>query len=348
MFREAFIYACAFSFILYVLVSNLAPSTLRRHLTLLNNVQHIHTGQVPRLAGFVIFLSLALFYFSMPLEEIRHPLAVILISALPLWAAAFIEDIKGNILHLHRLAGIFFSICVFIFINDFSWPRLSFIGSDFLYKNPFLIKVIFALVIATVVNGANFVDGMNGLACFSIMISFLCLFLLAQRVDDIIFVHLSLLSLGLLSIFILFNFPFAKIFLGDSGAYLLAYLLITMLIIFYGRHPELSNWGAVVIVFYFAFEVIFSFFRKIIQKQSPLLPDNKHLHLLLFRNLCESYPKKMANPLTTIILSIIYLQPLLYISLFPPEKFWMSLSLFLLSSTYIIFYFYFSKKIISR
>jgi UDP-N-acetylmuramyl pentapeptide phosphotransferase/UDP-N-acetylglucosamine-1-phosphate transferase len=200
------------------------------------------------------------------------------------------------------------------------------------------------LLIATVVNGVNFIDGMNGLACFSITIPFLCLFMLAQRADDMIFIHLSLLLLGLLSIFVLFNFPFAKIFLGDSGAYLLGYFLIAMLIMFYGRHPELSNWGAVVMVFYFAFEVIFSFFRKIIEKQSPLDPDNKHLHLLLFNNLCESYSKKMSNPLTTIILSAIYIQPLLYISLFPPEKFWMGLSLFLLSLTYIIFYFYSSKK----
>ena len=344
MFNDTFISVCIFSFILYVLVLNLSPSILRRLITPLSNVQHIHTDQIARLAGFVIFLSLTLFYFSTPIKELRHPLAVILISAFPLWILAFIEDIKGNVLHLHRLAGIFFSICVFIFINDFSWPRLSFIGSDFLYKNPFLIKVIFALVIATVVNGVNFIDGMNGLACFSITISFLCLFILAQRVDDMIFVHLSLLLLGLLSIFILFNFPFAKIFLGDSGAYLLGYLLITMLIIFYGRHPELSNWGAVVMVFYFAFEVIFSFFRKIIVKQSPLHPDSKHLHLILYKNLCESYSIKMSNPLATIILSVIYIQPLLYISVFPPEKFWMGLSLFTLSLTYIIFYFYLSKK----
>jgi UDP-N-acetylmuramyl pentapeptide phosphotransferase/UDP-N-acetylglucosamine-1-phosphate transferase len=185
---------------------------------------------------------------------------------------------------------------------------------------------------------------MNGLACSSVMISFLCLFMLAQRVDDMIFVHLSLLLLGLLSIFFLFNFPFAKIFLGDSGAYLLGYLLITMLIIFYGRHPELSNWGAAVMVFYYAFEVIFSFFRKIIGKQSPLNPDRKHLHLLIYNILCESYSKKMANPLTTIMLSVIYIQPLLYILLFPPEKFWMGLSLFFLVLTYIILYFIFCKK----
>ena len=344
MFRDTFIYTCGFSFILYVLVLNLAPSILMRLIYPIKNIQHIHTEKVPRLAGFVIFLSLTLFYFSTPINELRHPLAIILISAFPLWFLAVIEDIKSNVLHLHRLAGIFFSICVFIFINDFSWPRLSFIGSDFLYKNPFLIKIIFALVIATVVNGVNFVDGMNGLACSSMSISFLCLFMLAQRADDMIFVHLSLLLLGLLSIFILFNFPFAKIFLGDSGAYLLGYLLITMLIIFYGRHPELSNWGAAVIVFYYAFEVIFSFFRKIIEKQSPLNPDRKHLHLLMFQILSESYSKKMANPLTTIILSVIYIQPLLYVLLFPSEKFWMGLSLFFLSLTYIIFYFIFSKK----
>jgi UDP-N-acetylmuramyl pentapeptide phosphotransferase/UDP-N-acetylglucosamine-1-phosphate transferase len=344
MFRDTFIYTCGFSFILYVLVLNLAPSILRRLISPTKTIQHIHDKQITRLAGFVFFLSLTLFYFSTPINELRHTLAVILISAFPLWFLAVIEDIKGNVLHLYRLAGIFFSICVFIFINDFSWPRLSFIGSDFFYKNPFLIKVIFALVIATVVNGVNFIDGMNGLACSSVMISFLCLFMLAQRVDDMIFVHLSLLLLGLLSIFLLFNFPFAKIFLGDSGAYLLGYLLITILIIFYGRHPELSNWGAAVMVFYYAFEVIFSFFRKIIQKQSPMLPDQKHLHRFLYDNLCESYSKKMANPLTTIILSVIYIQPLLYILLFPSEKFWMGLSLFFLFLTYIIFYFIFQKK----
>jgi UDP-N-acetylmuramyl pentapeptide phosphotransferase/UDP-N-acetylglucosamine-1-phosphate transferase len=346
MFRDTFIYTCGFSFILYVLILNLKPSIFRSLTYTQKNVQHIHADEIARLAGFVIFLSLTLFYFSTPINELRHPLAIILLSASPLWAAAFIEDIKGNVLHLHRLAGIFFSICVFIFINDFSWPRLSFIGSDFLYKNPFLIKVIFALVIATVVNGVNFIDGANGLAGLSVIISFLCLFMLAQRVDDMIFVHLSLLLLGLLSIFILFNYPFAKIFLGDSGAYLLGYLLITMLIIFYGRHPELSNWGAVVIVFYYAFEVIFSFFRKIIQKQSPLEPDKKHLHLLLFNNLCNSYSKKMANPFVAVILSVIYIQPLLYISLFPPEKIWMGLSLFFLCLTYIIFYFLLNKRFV--
>jgi UDP-N-acetylmuramyl pentapeptide phosphotransferase/UDP-N-acetylglucosamine-1-phosphate transferase len=119
---------------------------------------------------------------------------------------------------------------------------------------------------------------------------------------------------------------------------LLGFLLITMLIIFYGRHPELSNWGVAVITFYFAFEVIFSFFRKIIQKKSPLNPDNAHLHLLLFNYFIKKYSKKLSNPLTCLSLFIIYLQPIFYISFFSAQKIWMALALIISCLIYLSLY----------
>ena len=335
---DTLFYSLFFSLTLYLFILRKELKPVRKYIPQLNDVQHIHRGVRPRLGGFVIFLSLVFFYFLSPQKELRHPLGLILISAIPLWTLALIEDIKGNVLHLHRLAGIFISIFVFIFINDFSWPRLSFVGADFLYIYPFLIKIFFLLVFATIVNGVNFIDGMNGLACISTSISFLCLLILAHRANDMLFVQLSLLPLGLLGVFILFNFPFAKIFLGDSGAYLLGFLLITMLVIFYGRHPELSNWGAAVITFYFAFEVIFSFFRKIIQKKSPLNPDNGHLHLLLYLYYNKKYSKKMSNPLTSLCLFIIYSQPIFYISFFSSQKIWMGFALILSCLIYLSMY----------
>jgi UDP-N-acetylmuramyl pentapeptide phosphotransferase/UDP-N-acetylglucosamine-1-phosphate transferase len=338
IYTDTLFYSLFFSLTIYLFILRKELKSIRKYIQQLSDVQHIHRGLVPRLGGFVIFLSLVIFYFLSPQKELRHPLGLILISAIPLWTLALIEDIKGNVLHLYRLAGIFLSICVFIFINDFSWPRLSFVGADFLYAYPFLIKIIFLLVIATIVNGVNFVDGMNGLACISTSISFLCLLILAHRANDILFVQLSLLPLGLLGVFILFNFPFAKIFLGDSGAYLLGFLLATMLIIFYGRHPELSNWGVAVITFYFAFEVIFSFFRKIIQKKSPLNPDNAHLHLLLFNYFIKKYSKKLSNPLTCLSLFIVYLQPIFYISFFSAQKIWMALALIISCLIYLSLY----------
>lgn len=339
MLSDAFFYTCISSFFLYLFFLRNELSILKRYMAPLKNVQHIHEGNIPRLGGLIFFVSLVIFYFSTASSELSRFLRIILISAGPLIALALLEDIKGNVLHVHRLTGIFLSILIFICINDFSWPRLSFIGIHFFYEHSFLITIIFSLVIATVVNGMNFIDGMNGLACFSSLISFFCLLILAQRVNDIIFINLSLLLILMVIIFAFFNFPFAKIFLGDSGAYLIGYFLITTLIMFYGRHPDLSNWGAVVIVFYYAFEVIFSFFRKLLLKRSPLFPDGDHLHLLLFRYFSEKYSIKSANPITTISLSLIYLQPLFYIVLLKPEKIWMGLALIFLSLTYLLMYF---------
>ena len=90
---------------------------------------------------------------------------------------------------------------------------------------------------------------------------------------------------------------------------MIGFVLITMLIIFYGKHPELSNWGAIVVVFYYAYEVIFSFFRKIlIDKVSPLKPDNKHLHMLFFNFINHKIKNRLkANSLTGLIINIIYL-----------------------------------------
>ena len=51
----------------------------------------------------------------------------------------------------------------------------------------------------------------------------------------------------------------------------------------------MPSWSAAVILFYPTFEVVFSYFRKIKNKKSPLLPDKHHLHLLIFQILKSEY-----------------------------------------------------------
>ena len=85
--------------------------------------------------------------------------------------------------------------------------------------------------------------------------------------------------------FLLFNFPKAKIFLGDSGAYLFGSLAALNAIITNNLNPNYSSFFFCILLFYLFFEVFFSFFRKIIQKKSPIHPDNKHLHMLTFKKI---------------------------------------------------------------
>ena len=53
-------------------------------------------------------------------------------------------------------------------------------------------------------------------------------------------------------------------------------------------NPTISPFYFCILLFYLFFEVFFSFFRKLIkEKKSPIYPDEKHLHMLLYKSICK-------------------------------------------------------------
>ena len=107
--------------------------------------------------------------------------------------------------------------------------------------------------------------------------------------------------------FLLFNFPSAKIFLGDSGAYTMGALVGLNTIITNNLNPAISSFFFCTLLFYLFFEVFFSFLRKLLQKKSPIYPDDKHLHMLCFYKIASRYGKDKGNYLTSIIINLLYL-----------------------------------------
>ena len=85
-----------------------------------------------------------------------------------------------------------------------------------------------------------------------------------------------------LSIFVIFNF-FGKNFLGDGAAYgisfLLGYILLKITLINY----EVSPYFIANLHWYPAFENLFSIVRRNFSKKNNYLPDNDHLHHLIFK-----------------------------------------------------------------
>ena len=108
--------------------------------------------------------------------------------------------------------------------------------------------------------------------------------------------------------FLLFNFPKAKVFLGDSGSYLLGTFIAISIIKTSIANPTISPFYFCILLFYLFFEVFFSFFRKLIRKKSPLHPDTKHLHMLLYKILLKKNNNKMkSNYSVSMIINMIYL-----------------------------------------
>jgi len=138
--------------------------------------------------------------------------------------------------------------------------------------------------------------------------------------------------------FIIFNYPYGKIFLGDLGAYSLGFLLSVITIIFFGRHPDLTPWLAVLLLSYPLMEASFSFTRRLLTQISVTQPDIAHMHLKLFYILKrKQWLKKIANPLVTPLMIFIWLFPLLSILIaYKKENF-----VFISIGVFLFFYFFF-------
>ena len=196
-------------------------------------------------------------------------------------------------------------IFIFVFFYNFhiSTVRIFFIDYLLNYKFFTYIFVIFCLLI--IVNGTNFIDGLNGLV-LGYFISILIVIYNLQLFENLDITQTEILYFSeLLFCLILFNF-FNKLYLGDSGSYLLGFIFGILLISIYKLNPVLSPFFIILLLWYPCFENLFSIIRKYRFSTSPLNSDNKHFHQLLFYFVKKKFNLSAlsANNLCSILISI--------------------------------------------
>ena len=219
----------------------------------------------------------------------------------------FLDDLKIKISPFRRLILmiIFLFLCIRLMpieILNIDIPFLSSVLGNNTFSSLFVL-----LCFLFVINGANLIDGFNGLLTINLIIinSILAYINLADGINEF-----SVIIIGQIIVlfsFLLFNFPSAKLFLGDSGSYLLGSTVALNVIITNNLNPDYSSFFFCTLLFYLFFEVFFSFFRKIIQKKSPIHPDNKHLHMLIFEKVSFIFGKDKGNYINSMIINLGYL-----------------------------------------
>ena len=124
--------------------------------------------------------------------------------------------------------------------------------------------------------------------------------------NSTILLNYSLIIITIISLLVVFIFNiFGKIYLGDNGAYLIAFIVSIILIDASKNNILISPYYVVNLLWYPAFENFFSIIRKIIQKKSPMSPDNHHLHQLLFAyfNKNRNFNKVFVNSFTACVIN---------------------------------------------
>ena len=254
-----------------------------------------------------------------------------------------LDDFKIDIRPKFRLIIMILSLAFLIINNEFYIEKTGFSFLNNLLTVDIFSLFFMCLCFLFIINGSNLIDGFNGLLGIH---SFIILFILSSinLISEINNLSLILFCMSsIILVFILFNFPNAKFFLGDSGAYLIGSLIAVSSVITSINNPTISPFFFCILLFYLFFEVFFSFFRKLlITRQSPLFPDNQHLHMRVYKFLLKkNYLKTKANYSTSIYINFAYL-----ILIFPSI---ILLENFLFCKYYFVFllivYIYFYKKI---
>ncbi len=159
---------------------------------------------------------------------------------------------------------------------------------DRLFENSSInyIFTIFCLIV--LINGSNFVDGLNGLfgGYFVLILFFLYRLnlipeLQLDKQNEIFFIIVLLFLL-------IMNFS-NKLFLGDSGTYSLSFLIGFSLIQIYNLNQNITPYFIILLCWYPCFENLFSIIRKSLSTKNPLDPDNQHLHHFMYLYLIKKY-----------------------------------------------------------
>ena len=268
--------------------------------------QAFHKYPVTRSGGMGSIICLIIFFYFYYLLYGKILYEYILIGS-SMFLIGFLEDLKISIKPLKRLLTMVILLLILIFflpikISNVDIQFLKFLMSSHLFSSIFVL-----LCFLFVINGANLIDGFNGLLSINLLIVNVVLAYINLNSANQEFAFLIIGQIIILLIFLFFNFPNSKIFLGDSGAYLMGSLVALNTIITNNLNPNISSFFFCTLLFYIFFEVFFSFFRKLAQNKSPIYPDEQHLHMLSYYKISSFYGKEKANYINSIFLNLIYL-----------------------------------------
>ncbi len=139
--------------------------------------------------------------------------------------------------------------------------------------------VVFCLLI--LINGSNFIDGVNTLLIGYFLSILLIVSILIYKYNlDFDTQNLNIILIVLLVIYA-FNF-FEKFFCGDGGSYTISLIVGYFLIKLSNLDLIISPYFIACLLWYPAYECLFSMIRKKVKKKEVTGPDNDHLHQLLF------------------------------------------------------------------
>ncbi|MXU65137.1 MraY family glycosyltransferase [Oceanomicrobium pacificus] len=340
--------ACALGFFLSAALAVLLVVTARFHLSATSDptvgAQKLHTVPTPRIGG--LGLCLALWAGAALLSPDIFPVELVFLAcAMPVFLLGLAEDLTGALPVAFRFAATICAGVLFSMVTGFAVTSVGLPGVDAVLATTLGAALFTAFAMAGIVNAVNIIDGCNGLASGTMILMSLSVALVAWRVGDMPLAGTAMLLASVLLGFLIVNFPFGRLFLGDGGAYLAGFLVGAMCVALPARNADLSPWLSLLILAYPVTETLLSALRRMLVRGGrPGQPDRRHMHSLVYRRFGRRVGEqlqdgRLGNAAAGGLMWVWPMLTFLWAALGPLTTAWAVSGLALFAAAYLIAYF---------
>ena len=240
--------------------------------------RRMHKTPIPRLGGLAIFIG---FMVSvLVFAEIDVQLRGILLGAVIIVVLGVVDDITplpAMLKFVVQIAAALIPISHGVVIKALSNPNL-FSDSPYWVLGGLSIPITILWIVG-ITNAVNLIDGLDGLANGVSAICATTMLVIALMVADS---HVAVVMAALVGAsvgFMPYNMNPAKMFMGDTGATFLGFILATMSIQGLFKFYALISFAVPFLILGLPiFDTAFAMIRRIAHGQSPMKPDRGHVH----------------------------------------------------------------------
>lgn len=239
------------------------------------NERSLHVHSIPRTGGIAIVAAIVSGVALLIAGEALPALPVLLsISAFLLTVISFLDD-RYTLNIIVRFAVQVLAVCLLPF-GRFILPEIQLPGSVY-YWPAFLSVGLSVLYALWMINLYNFMDGMDGFAAGMAVIGFGCFAIFGWLAGNTLFFDFNLIIAAASAGFLIFNFPPARIFMGDVGSSLLG-LLAAALSIWGAREHIFPFWAALLVFSPFIVDETVTLFRRLLRGEKVWRAHKSHYY----------------------------------------------------------------------
>lgn len=242
------------------------------------NYRKVHARIMPRLGGLAIFgafmIGILLLKFVTNFES--DYLYAILIAATIIVATGIVDDMR-EISAKAKLLGQVIAACIVVFVGGIQIENINLpFGGELEFG---WLGIPFTIIwIVGITNAINLIDGLDGLAAGVSTIALVTLAVMAMIMGNGIVIAMAAILAAATIGFLFFNFHPAKIFMGDTGALFLGFMISVLALLGFKNVAVISFVIPVIMLGVPISDTFFAIVRRLRSGKKWSDPDKSHLH----------------------------------------------------------------------